>query len=115
MLLLDPGDIQKNAAMRTAAACLDFAIDAAGNVIAGEQFGRTPRILIALRVAPALFFVVGGLLFVEVGNVVKHEPAAFLVPQNAAFATHAFGHQDAAHADAARPCPWDGTARTPYP
>ena len=85
--------------MRTAAARLDFAIDAARDVIAREQFGRTARVLVALRVAPAFFFGVGGLRFVEVGNVVEHEAAAFAVAQNAAFAAHAFGDQDAAHAD----------------
>ena len=54
--LLDPGNIEKDTAVRRASACLDFAIDAPRNVIAGEQFGRTARVLIALRIAPALFF-----------------------------------------------------------
>ena len=82
-----------------APACLDLAIDAAGDVIAGQQFGRPAGVLVALRVAPSFLFGVGGLLFVEIGNFVEHEPAAFAVAQNAAFAAHAFGHQDAAHAD----------------
>ena len=85
--------------MRRASACLDFAIDAPRHMISGEQFGRTPRILIALRIPPALFFRVRSLLFVEVRNVVEHEPAAFAVAQHAAFAAHALGYQDAAHTD----------------
>ena len=97
--LLDPGNIEKHAAMRRSAARLDFAIDAARHVIAGEQFRRAARVLVALRVAPAFFFGVGGLLLVEVGDVVEHEAAAFAVAQHAAFAAHAFGDQDAAHAD----------------
>ena len=38
-------------------------------------------------------------LFVEIGNLVEHEPAAFAVAQNPAFAAHALRHQDAAHTD----------------
>ena len=83
----------------TAPPCLHFAIDAARHVIAGEQFGRTARVLIALRVAPAFLFVVGGLGFVEIRNIVEHEALAFAVAQHAAFAAHAFGDQNAAHAD----------------
>ena len=96
--LFDPGDVEKHAAVRAAAALFDFAHDAAGDVIAREQLGRAARVLVALRVAPAFFFVVGGLRAVEFGNVVEHEAAAFFVAQHAAFAAHAFGHQDAAHA-----------------
>ena len=32
------------------------------------------------------------------GNVVEHEPLAVLVPQDAAFAAHAFGDENALHA-----------------
>ena len=85
--------------MRAAAARLHFAIDAAGDVIARQQLRRTPRVLVALRVAPAFFFVVGGLRFVKVRDVVEHEAAALAVAQHAAFAAHALGHQDAAHAE----------------
>ena len=99
MSLLDPGDVQEDAAVRAAAACLDFAIDAARHVVAREQLRRAAGVLVALRVAPAFVFVVGGLLLVELGDVVEHEAAAFAVAQDAAFAAHAFGHQDAAHAD----------------
>ena len=99
MLLLDPGDVEKDAAVRAAAARLDFAIDAARDVVAREQFRRTARVLVALRVAPAFLFAVGGLRFVQIGNIVEHEAAAFAVAQHAAFAAHAFRHQDAAHAD----------------
>ena len=40
-------------------------------------------------------------IFVIVGNVVEHEPLAVLVAQHAAFAAHAFGHEQS-H-DARRP------------
>ena len=84
--------------MRAAAAGLHFAIDAAGHVIARQQFRRTARVLVALRIAPAFLFVVGGLRFVEVGDIVEHEALALAVAQHAAFAAHAFGDQNAAHA-----------------
>ena len=54
-LLLDPGDVEEHAAVRRAAAGLDLAVDAARHVIARQQLGRTPRALVALRVAPAFF------------------------------------------------------------
>src|SRR5260370_18308443 len=76
-----------------------FAIDAPCHMISGEQFGRTPRILIALCVPPALFFRVRSLLFVEVWNVVEHEPPAFAIAQDSAFTAHALGDEDAPHTD----------------
>ena len=84
--------------MRAAAAFAHFAHDAAGHVIAGQQFGRTARVLVAGYVAPAFFFVVGRLRFVIRRDVVEHEALAFAVAQDAAFAAHAFGYQNAAHA-----------------
>ena len=60
-LLLDPGDVEEDAAVRAAAAGLDLADDAARDVVARQQLGRTARVLVALRVAPAFFLVVGGL------------------------------------------------------
>ena len=47
-LFLDPGDVEKHAAVRAAAAGFDFAHDAARHMIAGEQFRRPPRVLITL-------------------------------------------------------------------
>ena len=87
--------------MRRPAAGLDLADDAAGDVIAGEQLGRTPGALVALGVAPALLGIGGGLRLVVVGNVVEHESTALGVLQHAAFAAHALGDQDAL--DAGRP------------
>ena len=63
-----------------------------------EQLGRAARVLVALRVAPAFFLVVGGLALVVLRDVVEHEALAFLVAQHAAFAAHALGDEDAAHA-----------------
>ena len=53
---LDPSDVEKHAAVRTAPACLHFTVDAAGDVIACQELGWTARVLIALRVSPAFFF-----------------------------------------------------------
>ena len=63
-----------------------------------EQFRRTPRVLVALRVAPAFFRVVGGLLLVVLRDVAEHEPLAGAVAQDPAFAAHALGDEDALHA-----------------
>src|SRR5262249_23609713 len=98
---LDPRDVEIDASVRRAAAFFDLADDAAAHVIAGEELGRTPRALVALRVAPAFVFAVGGLGAIVLGNVVEHEAAAFTVLQHAALATHAFGDENAA--DARRP------------
>ena len=79
----------------------DLAPDAAGDVVAGQQLGRPAGVLVALGVAPALLLVVGGLGAVVLRDVVEHEAPALAVAQDAAFAAHALGHQDAA--DAGRP------------
>ena len=98
---LDPGNVEKHAAVRAAASGLDLAVDAAGHVVARQQFRRTLGVLVALRVAPAFLGIGRGLRFVIVRNVVVHEALAVLVAQHAAFAAHAFGHENA-H-DARRP------------
>ena len=61
ILFLDPGDIEEHAAVRAPASFAHFSPDAARHVIAGQQFRRTAGVLVALRVAPAFLFVVGGL------------------------------------------------------
>src|SRR5262249_940604 len=90
-MLSDPGNIEKYASMRRAPSCLDLAIDTAGDVIAGEQLGRSASIPVALRVAPSLFFRVRRLFLVKIRDVVEHESTAFTVAQNTPFAAHAFG------------------------
>ena len=70
-LFLDPGDVEKHAAVRAAAAFFDFAHDAARDVIAREQLRRAPRVLVALAIAPAFLCVVGGLRFVVVRDVAR--------------------------------------------
>ncbi len=96
--LRDPRDVEQDAAVRGSAALLDFAHDAARDVVAREQLRRAARVAVALGVAPALLGVVGGLGAVVLGDVVEHEPAAFAVDEDAAFAAHALGDEDAAHA-----------------
>ena len=63
--------------------------------------GGRAGIFVTLRVTPPFFRVVGGLRFIVLGNIGEHEPLAVLVAQDAAFAAHAFGDEDA-H-DAGRP------------
>ena len=70
----------------------------AGDVIAGQKFGRAAGVLVALGVAPAFFFGVGGLIYVGRRNVFEHEALAVFVAQHAAFAANAFGDQNAANA-----------------
>ena len=100
-LFLDPGDVEEHPAVRAAPALPDLPDDAAGDVVAGQQFGRPPRFLVSLGVAPALFRIARRRVLVGVGDVVEHEPAPLAVPQDAAFAAHSLGHQDAP--DARRP------------
>ena len=97
-LLLDPRDIEKDAAVRTAPPLAHLAHDAAGHVIAGQQLGRPPGVLVALGIAPALLFVVGGLAAIVLRDVVEHEATALTVAQYAAFTAHPLRHQNAAHA-----------------
>src|SRR5215469_12372329 len=68
-------------------------------MISREQLGGAPRILIALRISPALFLTVRCLRLVEIRDVVEHEAASLAVAQNAAFAAHALRNEDAAHTD----------------
>ncbi len=93
-----PGDVEINSPVLAPAPLFDFADDAAGDVIASEQFGRTPRASVALSVAPAFFGIVGGLAAIVFGNLVEHETASFFIYEDAAFAPHAFGYEYAANA-----------------
>src|ERR1043165_2356057 len=93
---LDPGDVEEHAAVRAAAAGFDFSIDAAGDVVAGEEFGRAACGLVAGDVARAFLFGICGGGFVVLGDVIEHEPLALVVAEDAALAADAFGDQDAA-------------------
>src|SRR6185437_14506323 len=96
-LLLDPGDVEEDAAVRAAAAGAHLAPDAAGDVVAGQELGRAARVLVALGVAPALLGVVGGRAAVVLGHIIEHEALALAVLEDAALAAHAFGDEDAFH------------------
>src|SRR5207244_2121082 len=95
---LDPRDVQEHATVRAAAAGLDFTHDAAADMVARQELWRPPGGLVALCVAPAFFLVVRGLCSIVGRNIVEHEPAAFAVLEDAAFATHRFGDEKAANA-----------------
>src|SRR5690606_41440833 len=62
-----------DAAVRAAPSRLDFARNTAGDVVASQQLRRTPRLPVAAHVAPAFLGVVGGLVLVEIRDVVEHE------------------------------------------
>src|SRR5690606_37788918 len=96
--LFNPGDVEINTSVRTAAAFLDLSPDAPGNVIARQQFRWTPGVLITLCVAPSFLFVQRRLTFVEVVNIVKHVAPPLVVAQHATFSAHAFGDQQSANA-----------------
>src|SRR5262249_39984764 len=99
--LFDPGDIEKDPAVRASTTFSDFADNAAGNVVSGQELRRPPSVLVALRVFPALFFGVGSLAAIILGNIVKHEPAALFICQDAALAADALGYEYSA--DSRRP------------
>ncbi len=84
--------------MRAAAAFAHLAHNAAGDVVAREQFRGPAGFLVTLCIAPAFLGIVGGLVDVERRNVVEHEALALVVFQHAALAAHAFGDEDSAHA-----------------
>ena len=84
--------------MRGPAAFLDFADDAAADVVARQQLGRAACRLIALRIAPAFFLVARGLRSIGAGDVVEHEAPALRVFQHATLAAHAFGDENSANA-----------------
>src|SRR3954467_9161215 len=97
-LFLYPGDIEKHAAVWRSAALFNLADDAASNMVAREQLRGTASIFIAGYVTPTFFGRVRCLIFIVIRNVVEHEPLAFAVLQNPAFATNALGNKNSANA-----------------
>src|SRR5205823_354113 len=65
------------------------------DVVARQQFGRALGVAVAGAVAPAFLGILGGLVLVQIGDVVVHELLALVVEQDAAFAAHAFGDENA--------------------
>ena len=97
-LLLNPRDVKKRPAVRTAAPLADLLQNASCHMITRQQLRRPTRLLVAGHVAPAFLRRVGGGILVKLWDVVEHKPLALAVRQNAALATHALGHENAAHA-----------------
>src|SRR5712691_1740055 len=95
---LDPGDVEEHAAVRAAPAGFDLPHDAAAHVVTRQELRRSSGGLVALGVAPSLFLVVRGLRSIILGDLVEHEPAALAVPEDAAFAAHRFGDENASNA-----------------
>ncbi len=76
--VLDPGDIEKNAAVRSSPPFANLPHNAARHVIAGKQFRRTARVPVTLRIAPTFLFVIRRLRSIILRDVIEHETAARL-------------------------------------
>src|SRR5437660_10194503 len=63
-------------------------------MIARQKFRRTPRIFVALTIAPAFFFGVRSLSAVVFRDRIEHKAATFFIRHDPAFASHAFRHQN---------------------
>src|SRR6266513_6250781 len=63
-------------------------------MIARQKFRRTPRIFVALTIAPAFFFGVRSLSAVVFRDRIEHKTATFFIRHDPAFSAHAFGHQN---------------------
>ena len=81
-----------------AAAGLHLGVDRPGDLVARQQVGRAPVVVLVL--VPGVGFLLGvrRLGPEELGDVVEHEAPSFRVPERAAVAAHALGDQDPAHA-----------------
>ncbi|MBV6491284.1 MAG: hypothetical protein CNCCGFBP_01861 [Fimbriimonadaceae bacterium] len=91
--LFDPSDVEEHAPVGRAPSFLDFAYDAPGDMVAGEEFRRAACVLIACDIPPTLFGVIRRLSLVEFGDVVEHEPDAFAVLEDSPLAPDAFCNQ----------------------
>src|SRR5205085_5252525 len=93
----NPGNVEEDAAVRTAPALAHLLHDRACDVIASQQLGRTTRVLVSLSVAPAFFLVVGRLIPVVLRDVVEHESPALAIHQYSALAANALRDENATH------------------
>ena len=97
-LLFNPGDVEEYAAVRASPSFPHLTPNAAGHVVARQQFRRAPGVLVTLGITPAFFLGIGGLVYIKRRNVLEHEALAVSVPKYSSFATHSFRNQNAAHA-----------------
>ena len=79
--------------MRASPPLLDFANNASRYVITRQQFRRTPRVLIALAIAPAFLCIVRSLGSIILRNFVEHKSSAGIVCQDPAFAANTLRHE----------------------
>ena len=93
----NPGNVEEDAAVRTAPALAHLLHDRACDVIASQQLGRTTRVLVSLSVAPAFFLVVGRLIPVVLRDVVEHESPTLAIHQYSALAANALRDENATH------------------
>src|SRR5208337_5639773 len=63
--LLNPGDVEKDAAVRRTASFAHLAPNATRHVIARQQLRRAPRVLVALGIAPTFLLRVGSLIDIQ--------------------------------------------------
>src|SRR5256885_14707804 len=93
------GDVEQDASMLRATSLGDLAHDRLRHHVAGEELGW-PAILLAIALHPRVGFRfrLGELTLEHLGHVAEHEPLARGGLEHAAFAAHALGHENAAHA-----------------
>src|SRR5439155_19315030 len=90
------GDVDQDASMLRATSLGDLAHDRLRHHVAGEELGW-PTILLAIALHPRVGFRfrLGEITLEHLGHVAEHEPLALGVLEDAAFAAHAFGHDNA--------------------
>ena len=76
---------------------LHFGIDRARDLVAREQVGRAPVVLLVLVPGVRLALGVRGVTAEELGDVLEHEALALAVLQGAAVAPDSLRHQDPPH------------------
>src|SRR5207249_8398695 len=97
-------DVEERPAVRASTSLADLLGDGASDHVPRQQLGGTARLRLAARndvrhPAVGLLLRVGEVPAEHVGDVAEHEALAAGVLEDATFATHALGHQDAAHAE----------------
>ena len=90
-------DVEEHTAVLGPASRLHFCIDRARDLVAREQVGRAPVVLLVRVPAVGFGLVVGRLALEELRDVIEHEALALGVLQRPAVAAHALGDEDAAH------------------
>ena len=92
------GDVEVDPAVRAAPAGLDFGVDRAGDLIAGQQVGGATGRVVVLEPLVGFLLALGVLAFEHRRDVVEHEPLAVGVLEHPAVTAHTLGDEDSFHA-----------------